>query len=110
MGHDIVAQRCSCSAARAKSMSSTWSRSSAELAGANARAGAVVGEQAQLVFGLGQGDPEAAPGSELALRSPQLGHGSAGVAGDERIVVQEAFFHHSRLTRQEGWSDHLHSK
>ena len=66
-----------------------WLRSSSELGGADARRDAVVGQQAQLVLGLGQGDPEPTPGAELALRSPQLGHRAPGVAGHQRIVVHK---------------------
>ncbi len=63
--------------------------------GSDARRYAVVGEQAELGLGLGQGDPELAPGGELAPRAPQLGHGRAGVAADQRVVVDIQRIHDS---------------
>ena len=59
----------------------------------DARRHAVVGGQTEFLLRLGQGDPETAPGGELALRPPQLGHLPAGVAGDERVVVDRMRIH-----------------
>ena len=43
--------------------------------------------QAQLVLGLGQGDPEEPPGSELLIRGEKVLHFFAGVAGAEGALV-----------------------
>ena len=49
--------------------------------------------QAQFRFGLGQRYPQAAPGAEFSLSSPQRGHFARSVAADERIVVKAGIRH-----------------
>jgi len=58
-----------------------------ELFGPDTRRPAVIAEQAEFMFRLGERDPKTSPGRELALRTPQLGHLAAGIAAHERIIV-----------------------
>ena len=44
----------------------------------------VADRQAELLLGLGQGQPQSAPGEELLLLAPQVAHRCAGVPGRER--------------------------
>src|SRR5262249_35040978 len=60
---------------------------------------AVVAGHSQFAFGLGEGDPEAAPGGKLAFRPPQLGHVATGVASDERVVVNGVGVHEGNLSQ-----------
>ena len=43
--------------------------------------------QSQFGLSFRQGHPQPPPGAELPLRTPQLAHGSRGIAGDQGIFV-----------------------
>jgi len=49
--------------------------------------------QPQGALGLGQSDPQPPPGRELHPRRPEPGHRSAGIAFDQRIIVELVFIH-----------------
>ena len=55
--------------------------------------------QPQRALGLGQGDPEPAPCGKLDLGRPEPGHPPAGVARDQRIVVNVVITHQQVLSR-----------
>ena len=54
---------------------------------------AVIAQDAEFVLRLGERDPQAPPGAELALRAPQLGHGPARIASHQRVVVNQMLAH-----------------
>ena len=61
------------------------------LLGPNSRSHTIVAGHAQFVLSLGQSQPKPSPSVELSLRAPELGHLSARVASDQRIVVNLGF-------------------
>src|SRR5712692_1064938 len=62
-----------------------------KLLGPNSRSHTIVAGHAQFVLSLSQGQPKPSPSAELALGAPELGHLPAGVASDQRIVVNLRF-------------------
>src|ERR1700722_12509508 len=59
-----------------------------ELFGADARRDAIIGGEAEFGLSLGEDEPEAAPGRELAPRRPEPGHLGAGIAADKWVVAK----------------------